>query len=118
MSAKESLQPRKFYTWSDPEFRDFMFELLQFLEPVRYDSNTIICNELDEFGEVTFIQQGLVAVGYEINKRKKYPVKLMNGVVIGGYGVTFDQRCSFIYFSGSFCKGYFVRKLNWKALLL
>ena len=59
----------------------------------------------------------MIAVGYEINKKKKYPVKVMDGIVIGGYGVTFDQRCSFIYLSGTFTRGYFIRKQNWKVLL-
>jgi hypothetical protein len=94
-----------------------MHEFVYFLEPIFYDKCEAIVNELDEFGEINFIQSGLVGVGYEINKKKKYPVQYLDGIVIGAFGVTFDQRASFIYYSASYCKGYFIRKLRWKLIM-
>ena len=35
---------------------------------------TTLINELDEFGEITFIEKGKIGIGYEINKHKKLPL--------------------------------------------
>ena len=59
---------RKFYTWDDTEYRDFMLYILLNLEPIRYEKNTLLVNELDEFNEIKFITKGQVIIGYEINK--------------------------------------------------
>jgi len=38
----------------------------------RYEiKGTLLINELDEYGEVTFCHKGIVGIGYEINKFKK-----------------------------------------------
>ena len=63
---------RYFYTWQDQDYRDFMCEVIQHLEPFLEQKHVIIANELDEFNEIIFINSGKVAVGYEINKQKRY----------------------------------------------
>jgi len=65
----------KFYSWSDKEYREMMVTILLNLEP-RYESKgTYILKVLDEVSEMTFVMNGKIAVGYEINKIKKYPVQ-------------------------------------------
>ena len=83
---------RLFYTWNDPVYRDFMIDVLTNLEPIFANENTILYNELDEFGEIIFVQKGIVSIGYELNKTKKMATKYTDHCVIGAYGVTFNQR--------------------------
>ena len=59
---------RDFYTWNDPEYRELMMCILSSLEPIFYEKGTFIYRELDEFGEINFIQKGELAIGFEINK--------------------------------------------------
>lgn len=47
-----------FYTWVDNEYRDFMIAALMTLEPNFYIAGSKIYKELDEFGEIIFIQKG------------------------------------------------------------
>jgi hypothetical protein len=49
---------RVFYTWVDNEYRDFMIAALMTLEPNFYIAGSKIYKELDEFGEIIFIQKG------------------------------------------------------------
>jgi len=52
----------------DQEYREFIFVFLTNLEP-RYEiKGYYLANELDEFGEVTFVQNGKIGIGFEINK--------------------------------------------------
>ena len=48
-----------------------MLELVQNLEPLSHPAGTILMDELDEVGELTFVHKGKVAVGYELNKVRK-----------------------------------------------
>ena len=64
-----------------------------------------------------FVETGLIYIGYEINKQRKFCVKNQDSCVIGAFGVTFDQRSAFIYMSVTESCGYFVRKFNWKNIL-
>ena len=57
----------KFYTWYDPEYREFMLMTLQKLEPRFERKRTILRDELDEADEILFVNKGSVAIGYEIN---------------------------------------------------
>ena len=64
-----------------------------------------------------FVDKGKVAVGYEINKQKRYCIQFSNRCVIGAFGVTFNQRAKFIYTSFSHISGYFIRQLHWLEAL-
>ena len=56
------------YGWKDLEYREFIRELVSYLEP-RYESaGTIIIKELDEFGELTFFIRGAYKISYSLNK--------------------------------------------------
>lgn len=73
--------------------------------------------ELDEFNEIMYVNKGKVVIGYEINKEKRYCIQYTDKVVIGAYGITFNQRAAFIYTSLTPIEGYFIRKTNWMAIL-
>ena len=47
-----------------------MLCIVQNLEPLHHSTGTILMDELDEVGELTFVHIGKVGVGYEINKTK------------------------------------------------
>lgn len=74
-----------------------MIGILTSLNPIFERAGNHIIEELDEFGEVIFITKGKVAIGYEINKIKKYQVVYKNKCVIGAFGATFNQRATFFY---------------------
>ena len=74
-----------------------MFEILCNLEPIRYDTPTILFEEKDEFNQVIFLQKGAYfKVGFLLNKKPIYKIKL-NMHEVGAYGVTFQKRSTFIY---------------------
>lgn len=61
---------------------------------------------------------GSVWVGYTINMKPVYRVKLYNNFIVGGFECTFRNKSSWIYRSSRDCEGYFVRYRNWKNLQL
>ena len=76
-----------------------MFIILCNLEPIKYETPTILYEELDEFNSVIFLmKKAYFKVGFLLNKRPMYKIRL-NIHEIGAYGITFDKRSSFIYTS-------------------
>jgi len=53
-----------FYDWGDQEYREFMSEVLKSLEPCHYGNNNMLVEEQDEFGEITFINQGTIGIDF------------------------------------------------------
>ena len=47
-----------FYSWQDFEYKEFMIDILQSLEPRCEEKNSILINELDEQNEVLFFNNG------------------------------------------------------------
>ena len=90
-----------------------MMGILTSLEPRLNEAGTCIIDELDEFLEVSFVQTGTVAIGYEINKVRKYCTTKTDSCVIGAFGVTFNQRAAYIYTAVTQCQGFFIRRANW-----
>lgn len=94
-----------------------MMDVLAHLEPRREESGTQMVNELDEFNEIVFIQKGVIAIGYEINKIKRHCIRYKDRCVVGGFGSTFNQRASYIYTAVTSVEGYFIRKYRWRNIL-
>ena len=94
-----------------------MLEILTHLEPRFEAKGTVLFEELEEISEVIFVSKGLVDIGYEINKKKKYVLRYSNNVVIGAYNCCFNTRAAFIYRCKSDCSGYSIRKSEWKNIL-
>ena len=61
--------------------------------------------------------KGTVVVGYEVNKMKKYSLRIKNKIVIGAYGSTFNQRSEFIYTALGDVHAQAIRKENWLEIL-
>lgn len=94
-----------------------MIAVLKTLEPVFYKAGTKIYKELDEFGEITFIQQGEVKVGFKINEHEKFGIRYRNKCEIAAFGVTFNNRSQYIYKAVTYCNGFFIRKEKWLEIL-
>ena len=90
-----------------------MMMFLQKLEPRFEPKYTILMDELDESNEVIFICRGAVVIGYEINKVKKYCIKVKNHCIIGAFGATFNQRSEYVYTALTDVHGFFIRLENW-----
>lgn len=52
-----------------------MQALFQSLEPIQYKKGTRFMKELEEFGEINFISDGEIHVGFEINKKEIYTMR-------------------------------------------
>jgi hypothetical protein len=83
------------YSWHDPEFNLFMNSIMQSLEPIKFEKNTIILNELDEVSEVTFIIGCQYHVGFSLNREMHFRLKMK--VAIGAYNLTFNKRSQYIF---------------------
>ena len=118
-----------------------MIDIMLNLEPYSQPANAQIYNELEEIHQVTFFTNGVFEVGFEINSQSHYVLRFKNssiehysekhcksilepngfyksfGKVIGIYGCTFDKDCTFMIRTVSECKGYFIRKPNWRKIL-
>ena len=60
---------------------------------------------------------GSVVIGYEINKQKRYCIKMKDKCIIGSYGATFNHRSPYIYTALSDISALTIRKENWYELL-
>ena len=94
-----------------------MFDVLLNLEPCSYNNRETLFTELDEFNEIIFIDTGVIGIGYELNKQRKFILRYDNGYILGAYGLTYSQRSRFIYKCFSNASGYFIRREKWFAIL-
>lgn len=60
------------FTWIDPEYREFMTEVLAKLEPFHFYKKEHLLEEFDDVNQIFFVEQGKIVIGYDINKTKKY----------------------------------------------
>ena len=80
-------------------------------------AGSLLYEELDEMNEVIFVQNGIIDIGFAINKIKKYALRFESKYVLGAYNCTFNERSMFIYKCKTGCSGYYLRKNTWKNLL-
>ena len=114
---EDSVNQNAFFTFYDFQYRRFMESLLNCLEPRREDRNVIIYDELDEVNEVIFFEEGVVDVGFDLNRKKSYVLRIESDILIGGYNVTFDKRIAFVYKTSQACSGFSIRRTNWKTVV-
>ena len=100
----------------DFELRGFVKNIMQKLEPIKFERGEILYEELDEFTEIIIIMRGITETGYRINGVPKFVVKYYGGI-IGDYFVTHNLRSQFIYRTNTQCKGYFIRKKAWMDII-
>ena len=65
---------------------------------------------------MTFVYNGILEIGYQINSKANYVWKLQNGI-LGDYQLTFNKRSHFDYRVVTHCQAFFIRRLNWKKIL-
>jgi sulfur relay (sulfurtransferase) DsrF/TusC family protein len=94
-----------------------MVDLLHMLSPFgTINAGTKIYSEMDDVNEVMFIDDGSISVGYEINKKERYPMIIKARTLTGIFEVEYNRRSSYIYKAVLDVKGYFIRKSDWKTL--
>ena len=106
------------YTWADQSYKEFIMSFLLKLEPFCYPPFYHIVYVLDEYNDVTFVQEGAVDIGFEFNKKQNFVVRKEKGCVVGAFGITFYRRSRYIYRSNNKqVTGYFIRKEAWLNIL-
>jgi hypothetical protein len=95
-----------------------MEALLYHLEPRREEKDVILHNELDEVNEAIFFERGLVDIGFEINRKRHFVVRLTKDIQIGSYNITFDKRSRYIFKTKKACTGFSIRRISWKTVIM
>tara|TARA_B110000285_G_C15131051_1_gene623618 strand:- start:1139 stop:1552 length:414 start_codon:yes stop_codon:yes gene_type:complete len=113
----DNIDQPAFFTWESSMYSNFMFDLLRVLEPRIQQKNEIIFNELDEVNEVIFFMSGAVDIGFEINRKQAYVLRIDNNMLIGAYNVAYNKRSKFIYKTYKDCSGFSIRRLDWKRFM-
>jgi hypothetical protein len=113
----DNIDQPAFFTWESSMYSNFMFDLLRVLEPRIQQKNEIIFNELDEVNEVIFFMSGAVDIGFEINRKQAYVLRIDNNMLIGAYNVAYNKRSKFIYKTSKDCSGFSIRRLDWKRFM-
>lgn len=60
-----------------------------------------------------FVIEGKIDIGFALNHKILFKLRLTNANVIGFYECAFNQRSLLIYKSKNLTHGYFIRKKNW-----
>lgn len=94
-----------------------MLILLQNLEPRQEFENNTIYEELDEVNEIIFFDKGTVDIGFEINHKKHYVLRLGKNIAVGAYNMSMGRRTKFIYLAKTYCSGYSIRRSNWIKII-
>ena len=64
-----------------------------------------------------FFEQGAVDVGYELNRKTVYKMRLVTNLVVGAFYGTFNRRAMFTVKASKECSGFQIRTLNWNQVL-
>ena len=106
-----------FYNWDNPSYRNFMFDLLKCLEPRSQEKDQVVFRELDEVNEVIFFTKGCIDIGFEINRKINYVLRLDKDILIGAYNVVYNKRSKYNYKPERRCEGFSIRRLLWKTFM-
>ena len=94
-----------------------MTEILLGLEPRYIPAEAVIFGTNVETHEMFFINSGSVDIGFELNNRTKYCLRLSRGGVVGAFNCTYDRKTIFIYKCKTEFKGLTIRKIKWLSIL-
>jgi len=64
-----------------------------------------------------FFDKGVVDIGFEINHKKQYVLRLSKNIAVGAYNMSMGKRTKFIYFAKTYCSGYSIRRFNWMKII-
>jgi hypothetical protein len=90
---------------------------LTHLEPRFEGRGTILLDEMDEISEVLFITKGKIDIGYVLNYKTKYVIRLSDNCLIGAYCCSYNKRATNVYRCKTDCFGYFIRKEYWNEMM-
>ena len=74
-----------------------MIMLMRNLKPRFYKAGKVFINELDSIVELNFLTKGSYAVGYEINKAKKFTHFFGKRSTFGCYNCLFNKKSFFVW---------------------
>ena len=67
--------------------------------------------------EMTYILKGSVAIGFQINKRKRYKIAIGPGKIMGEYNVQFLKDSLHIYICSEPIYGYAISRKAWRDMI-
>ena len=88
-----------------------MLEMIYGLEPIRFEKDDIIMEELEEVYKCVFTKSD-IQIGYSINGQYIFRLNVKDAEV-GAYGITFNKRAHYIYKVNQDSNCQFIRKINW-----
>lgn len=94
-----------------------MTEILVSLEPRQVPAETIVFGTNVETHEMFFINSGSIDIGFELNNKTKFSLRLFKGGVVGAFNCTYNKKTIFIYKVKSEFKGLTIRKMKWLSIL-
>ena len=94
-----------------------MMHLLTHLEPRREEAGCVLLQELEEVNEIIFFETGIVDVGYDINRHKKFVLRYEKQIEIGAYHCTFNRQAIFVFMCKSDCYGQSIKKTVWHDIM-
>jgi len=95
-----------------------MMNLMNLLEPIRFDKGSLLFDEMEEVSEIYVLIKGEVKIGFRINHRQSFALK-GDDMFFGAYNVTYNKRSMYVFRISNKFKdnyGYFIRKKNWMYL--
>ena len=96
------------FTVFDTNYKIFLRDVLQLLEPMKAEKNEMLYQELDDMQEIVFLSESDIKIGYSINNKKLFRIT-QGANAVGVYGVTFNRKSHYIYKVIQESVGYFIR---------
>jgi hypothetical protein len=83
------------------------------LIPRFFKAGKIIYNELECICELNFLEHGSLAIGFEVNKTKKFHKFIGKGSTFGCYNCLFNKKSYFIWQCVDKIEGFAIKKRDW-----
>jgi hypothetical protein len=114
---KEEYGERMPYTWADNNYQQFMIKFLTHLKPRSYQLNEHIFEAGEEVNEQIYVTAGNYQIGFKIDQKEYYHIKLRAKSVVGGYENMLNLDSKYYYKATSFVESFSLRKLDMKPLM-
>jgi hypothetical protein len=106
-----------YFNWENEQYQSFMVHFMQKLETIYIQKDQVILGELEDVQTVTFMAEGSVDLGYDINRVTKYVTRLTGSLQLGCFECSYNRRCQLIYKASRSCDyAHFIRKKTWLAI--
>ena len=113
-----------FYSAKDPEYQQFMLELITKLEPRFYDEGEFINQQESSWKEATYIMEGTYKLGYfnivdnvEVSEQHSFlhTLEYMNPLV-NDYPLLFAKRSDICYYCETNIRGFCLEQNSWAKI--